>query len=253
LDTDFIYKIKNIKKSFSKDSGTNIPTLQFKDLFVRRGSMTIITGETGIGKTTLLNMLGLMDEIEFYDNDDIFFIPEPNHPFISYKELYQNSPEEIENIRFEYFGFMFQQDHLIDSMTGWENVILPCLLRYPGISVQEAALRAKNIIRDCKFNDMLDGLMNRSPSTFSGGQRQRAALIRALIHDPIAIFADEPLASVDYNTALEIIRILYKQTLYGKTIIMVVHDTHEVMFENIEVEKIHLTKRFFQNTKRRGE
>jgi len=241
--TNWIFKINRIKKVFSPRNNEIIPPIVFRNINVRRGTMTIITGETGIGKTTLLNMLGLMDDIVFSAKDDILFMPETRRRPISYKRIFWEQPQWVEKIRFNYFGFMFQQDHLIDAMTGWENVILPYLLRYPEASIYEAIEKAEQIIVECRFHDMLNGLMERSPSTFSGGQRQRAALVRALIHDPMAIFADEPLASVDQLTAHQIVRTLAGQVQHGKTIIMVVHDTHEKMFEDLNVDIIQLSSR----------
>jgi len=235
---DWIFKINKISKEFKNSA----PPLVFKNIKVIRNSLTIITGETGIGKTTLLNMIGFMDNVSFNKTEDIYFRPHKNSLSISYKELMAKNPLEMDKLRYSFFGFMFQQDHLIDAMTGWENVVLPYLLRHPEADFNEAKEKATNIIKECNFNDMQTGLMERSPSTFSGGQRQRVALIRALIHDPLAIFADEPLASVDKKTALEIMRVLYKEKQKGKTIIMVVHDTHEHIFEDMKPDKIHLLK-----------
>jgi len=238
--SDWIFKINSIKKSFYGKTSYQSPDLVFNEIYIQRGSLTIITGETGIGKTTLLNMLGLMDEMTIQEPDDILFKPFSKARPISYQKIINDNPSDIEKLRYRYYGFMFQQDHLIDSMTGWENVILPYLLRYPKSNVTIAKNKAEKLIDECKFDDMLHGLMDRSPSTYSGGQRHRAALIRSLIHDPTAIFADEPLASVDKQTARDIVTILARQSQKGKTIIMVVHDTHEYIFEGIQVNKIEL-------------
>jgi ABC-type lipoprotein export system ATPase subunit len=240
--SNWIFKVDNLKKTFLSARRADNTYLRFKNIQIERGAMTLITGETGIGKTSLLNLLGLMDEMVLYHGDDIIFNPLDQSP-VSYRYLLLEAPERIEIVRYKYFGFMFQQDHLIDAMTGWENVILPYLLRYPKVTVDEAVEKAKNIIKACHFEDMLFGLMDRSPATYSGGQRQRTALIRAIVHDPTVIFADEPLASVDQGTAKDIINILFQQKEKGKTVIMVVHDTHEYLFDSFAVNKIRLRKR----------
>jgi len=239
--SNWIFKVDNLKKTFITPKRTDTTNLRFKNIRIERASMTLITGETGIGKTSLLNLMGLMDEMALYHGDDIYFNP-ADQPPISYRYMLFEAPERIEHVRYAYFGFMFQQDHLIDAMTGWENVILPYLLRYPKATNAEAIEKAKNIIKACNFEDMLYGLMDRSPSTYSGGQRQRTAMIRAIIHDPMVIFADEPLASVDQETAKDIINILFQQREKGKTVIMVVHDTHEYLFDSVTVNKIRLKR-----------
>jgi ABC-type lipoprotein export system ATPase subunit len=240
-NSNWIFKVDNLKKTFLSTRRSDTTYLRFKNIRIERGALTLITGETGIGKTSLLNLLGLMDEMVLYHGDDIIFKPLDKPP-ISYRYMMQEAPERIEQVRYAYFGFMFQQDHLIDAMTGWENVILSYLLRYPDASKAEAIEKAKTIIKACRFDDMLHGLMDRSPATYSGGQRQRTALVRAIIHDPMVIFADEPLASVDQETAKDIINILAQQKEKGISVIMVVHDTHEYLFDSVTVNKIRLRK-----------
>ena len=239
--TNWIFKVDNLKKTFLTTKRSETTYLKFKNIRIERGALTLITGETGIGKTSLLNLLGLMDEMVLYHGDDIWFNP-LDQPPISYRQMIQETPERMEQVRYAYFGFMFQQDHLIDAMTGWENVILSYLLRYPEASTSEAIDKAKRIMKACHFDDMLNGLMERSPATYSGGQRQRTALVRAIIHDPMVIFADEPLASVDQGTAKDIINILTQQKENGTSVIMVVHDTHEYLFDSSTVNKIRLKK-----------
>ena len=226
--SDVIFKTQRIRKQYRDRN--RIKTILFKSFTIDRGKITVLKGETGIGTTTLLNMLGLMDEIAFTKDDNITFFPKPDKPF-HYKDVFAASffrkEKALETIRKNYFGFMFQHDHLIDGWTGWENVILPYLIRFPGTSPSVPKKKAKQLIESCQFDDMLD-IMDRSPATYSGGQRQRAALIRAIIHHPKVIFADEPFASVPERRAKRIIEILTEQAKkHGVTTIMVAHDTHD--------------------------
>ena len=225
---NYIFKIDKIKKTVSrkKKSVTRI----FENINIPRNQLTLVKGNTGIGKTTLINLLGLMDEVTCDKDDDILFFPNSRKEAISYKSI---PSKKIESIRQQYFGFMFQDDHLIDSWSGWENVILPELIRHPFMSPSLAHKTAEALIRECNFEDMLeDGMMHSSPATFSGGQRQRLALIRALIHSPLVLFVDEPFSSIQIDMAEEILKVLYQKSKEGMTVIMVIHDIHDSLFEN---------------------
>jgi ABC-type lipoprotein export system ATPase subunit len=234
--SDFIFKIQTVRKNYKDKNRTK--SIQFNSFAIDRGKITVFKGETGIGKTTLLNMLGLMDEIEFQKDDNITFYPKPNKPF-HYRDIFVRSflqrEKALETIRKNYFGFMFQHDHLIDGWTGWENIILPYLIRFPGIPPSVPTNEAKKLIETCQFTDMMD-ILNRSPATYSGGQRQRTALIRAIIHKPKVIFADEPFASVPERRARRIIEILKHQAnRNGVTTIMVAHDTHDKVLNQKDI------------------
>ncbi|KPA14149.1 macrolide ABC transporter ATP-binding protein [Candidatus Magnetomorum sp. HK-1] len=239
---DWIFKIHQMKKSYypskwlwqrKKRSSTSI---NFRNLEIKRNSLTVFYGKNGIGKTSLLNIFGLMDNNIFGDDGDVFFnmITQDGLNGYRYSELSNLKKEMIRNL---YFGFMFQHDHLIDKLTGWENIAIPLLLKDTEKSLFAAIQDIKQLCNQIGFTDMIHEknkkcLLDRSPSTYSGGQRQRSALLRAIIHDPEVIFADEPFASVDSDVIKQILITFYRKINEGKTIIMVVHDTYKHYFDD---------------------
>jgi len=242
MSIDWIFKIHHMKKSYypskwwwqrKKQSSASI---HFRNLEIKRNSLTVFYGKIGIGKTSLLNILGLMDNKIFTDKEEVFFnmISQEGLTGHRYSELSLFDKEQIRN---RYFGFMFQHDHLIDKLTGWENIAIPLLLKDPTKSLFAAKQEIKTLCQQIGFNDMIHkdqkkSLLDRSPSTYSGGQRQRSALLRAIIHDPEVIFADEPFASVDAEVIKQILITFYRKIHEGKTIIMVVHDTYMHYFDD---------------------
>lgn len=169
----------------------------------------MIMGKSGSGKTTLLNLLGFLDH---FDNGEYEF---------NGKDVTHLSENERSEVRNSYLGFIFQQFHLIDSLSIGQNVELPLLYKESSdISKKERAHRVEKYLNTV-------GLLHKekqSPSQLSGGQQQRIAIARALINNPYVIFADEPTGALDSKTREEIMNILKKLNEENKTIIMVTHD-----------------------------
>lgn len=200
--------LKNINKYYKlKDS--NLHVLKDIDLTIEQGDFLMIMGKSGSGKTTLLNLLGFLDH--FDDGNYVFNGKDVTH-------LNENERSELRN---SYMGFIFQQFHLIDSLSIGQNVELPLLYREStDITKKERASRVE------KYLDTV-GLLHKkkqSPSELSGGQQQRIAIARALINNPYVILADEPTGALDSETGEEIMNILKKLNEENKTIIMVTHD-----------------------------
>jgi putative ABC transport system ATP-binding protein len=200
--------LKNINKYYKlKDSKLHV--LKDINLTIEQGDFLMIMGKSGSGKTTLLNLLGFLDH---FDNGEYEF---------NGKDVTHLSENERSEVRNSYLGFIFQQFHLIDSLSIGQNVELPLLYKESSdISKKERAHRVE------KYLDTV-GLLHKekqSPSQLSGGQQQRIAIARALINNPYVIFADEPTGALDSKTREEIMNILKKLNEENKTIIMVTHD-----------------------------
>ena len=183
-----------------------VEALNCINLAVTQGEMVAIMGQSGCGKTTLLNCLSGLDTI---DEGEIF---------IRGDNLRDLSDNERTTYRARHMGFIFQDFNLLPVLTAVENVELPMLVsKVPARKARERAL------------DMLDlvGLADRAqhrPAELSGGQRQRVTIARALTNNPAIVWADEPTGNLDSETALEIIDLLCHLNLEnGQTFVVVTH------------------------------
>lgn len=197
-----IIKVVDLKKSFG-----SVEVLRGINFCIEEGERIAIMGNSGCGKTTLLKMLG--------------FIEDPTLGDVYYKgEKSKNlSRDEISEIRLNDIGFVFQDFRLLDSLTIQENIMLPMI-----INKEE-----EDIMLDrCNYYAEKVGikhLLNKKPSNISGGEKQRTAICRALINNPSVIYADEPTGSLDSKTGKAIIDILVNTNIeLKKTLIMVTHD-----------------------------
>lgn len=174
---------------------------------IEQGEFVMIMGKSGSGKTTLMNSLGFLDRFSdgkyLFNGEDVTDIKE----------------EKKSELRNKYMGFIFQQFHLIDSLTIGKNVELPLL--YKGdLHKRERDKLVRKYLKLVGLEEKID----RYPKELSGGQQQRVAIARALICDPYVIFADEPTGALDSETGIQIMEILKSLNKDGKTIIMVTHD-----------------------------
>ncbi|WP_366936893.1 ABC transporter ATP-binding protein [uncultured Clostridium sp.] len=207
-----LMELKNINKYYdlNKDKLHVLKSLNFS---IEKGEFVMIMGKSGSGKTTLMNSLGFLDRFD----DGIYNFNGENVTNIS-----ENKKSELRN---RYMGFIFQQFHLIDSLTIGKNVELPLLYK-GGVPHKER----KELVEKYLKLVGLEEKINRFPKELSGGQQQRIAIARSLINDPYVIFADEPTGALDSETSTQIMEILKKLNEEGKTIIMVTHDGDLVQY-----------------------
>lgn len=205
---DFEIKLENVFKSYYLANGDEIPVLRGVDLGIKKGEFVAIMGESGCGKTTLLNILGCL------------------HPLSSGQ--YFLSGEDIGQVRDDYtlayirnkkMGFIFQQFNLFARLSAIKNVALPSL--YAGVSHAEREARAKELLESLGMGERI----NHKPNELSGGQQQRIAVCRALINNPDIILADEPTGALDSKSGMELMKIFLNLKKEGKTLIMVTHTT----------------------------
>lgn len=198
--------LKEINKSF-KQGKQESHILKGLDLTINEGDFVMIMGKSGSGKTTLMNIIGFLDRIStgtyLFRGEDVSLLNE------NQKSEYRNA----------FFGFVFQQFFLIDSLNVQQNVELPMV--YKGMNnSKEKKEKAQHFLDLVGIGDKL----KMKTSELSGGQQQRVAIARALINDPLLIMADEPTGALDSETGKTIMETLKTLNQEGKTIVMVTHD-----------------------------
>lgn len=198
-------RIENVIKTY--DMGENsVKALQGVSFTINQGEFVSIMGPSGSGKSTCMNMIGCLDR------------PSSGLVEINGKETAKMTEKELAELRNKTIGFVFQQYHLLPSMTVLENVMLP--LRYQGI---EKHLRKEMAIKALEKV----GLQNRKshrPHELSGGQKQRVAIARAMVTNPKIILADEPTGALDSETGKQVLDMFRQINATGTTIILVTHD-----------------------------
>src|SRR5215467_10593745 len=199
-------KLKNVSRLYPAKAEANSGVIRALDNFslnVDPGEWIAIMGPSGSGKSTLVNLIGCLDRPSFgeiwLDGEDVANI----------------SPSELNRVRAEKIGFVFQQFHLIPYLTALENVMLAQY--FHSMTDEQEALEALQRV----------GLKERAhhiPSQLSGGEQQRVCIARALINDPKIVLADEPTGNLDAMNEEIVLRLLREFHQQGRTIVMVTHD-----------------------------
>jgi len=184
-----------------------VAALRDVSLNIDEGEFVAITGQSGSGKSTMMNLVGCLD------------LPSTGIIYLDNKDISKMGESELAVARGNKIGFIFQQFNLIPNLSALENVMLP--LEFQNLSTSDAKKRAVELLSIVGLGDRL----GHRPNQLSGGQQQRVAIARALSNDPEVILADEPTGNLDSNSGTEVIKLL--ESLWkdkGKTIIMVTHD-----------------------------
>ncbi|HCK63595.1 MAG TPA: macrolide ABC transporter permease/ATP-binding protein MacB [Acinetobacter radioresistens] len=200
-----LLEVSQLTREFPAGEGT-VQILKGIDLKIYPGELVAIIGQSGSGKSTLMNILGCLDK------------PTQGSYKVNGKETRKLEPDELAQLRREYFGFIFQRYHLLGDLNAAGNVEVPAI--YAGADSTERHERAQKLLTDLGLGDKTQ---NR-PSQLSGGQQQRVSIARALMNGGDVILADEPTGALDKHSGVEVMRILRELNAKGHTIILVTHD-----------------------------
>ena len=198
-------KLKNIQKRYDTKAGF-IYVLQQINIDIDEGEFVTIMGPSAAGKSTILNILGMLDhdwEGEYY---------------LDGQAVHELKPKQRMALNRQYVGFVFQAFNLLDSLTVYENLDIP--LSYRNVKTSERAA----IVCDTLDRFGIVGKKDLYPSQLSGGQQQLVAIARAVVANPKLILADEPTGNLDSKSTSEIISIFHKLHEEGKTVILITHE-----------------------------
>ncbi|SDF21542.1 putative ABC transport system ATP-binding protein [Halorubrum xinjiangense] len=195
--------LRGVVKRYPSGGGEPVVALDDVDFAVRPGEFVAVVGPSGSGKSTLLNVLGLLDD------------PTAGRRLLDGTDVTSLSVAERTRARKESIGFVFQDFHLLPTLTAVENVAMPTAFD-PG----DASDRAAALLGRFELGDRLD----HEPSELSGGQKQRVAIARALINEPAVLLADEPTGNLDTETGEAILREFERVKAEGVAVVAVTHD-----------------------------
>ena len=195
-------EVNNISRIYGEGE-SRVAALDAVTFKVEKGSFMAVMGPSGSGKSTLLNIIGGLDQLT------------SGEVLLDGQRIDNLNENQLVELRRGKVAYVFQQYHLIPSLTALENVLLPMVFRHTPQDNSRATAILKRV-----------GLENRAahrPAQLSGGEQQRVAIARALVNDPELILADEPTGNMDQKTGVEIMRIFEELHAEGRSIIMVTH------------------------------
>jgi putative ABC transport system ATP-binding protein len=197
-------ELKDITKTYLKNGGMEVKVLQGVSLSIQKGEYVAIMAPSGMGKSTLMNIIGGLDR------------PSTGEYRLDGIAVDKMNDDELSAVRNKKIGFVFQQFHLLPRTTALENVQLPLIY-----SAEETDMNdlAKTALEEVGLGDRV----NHVPSELSGGQQQRVAIARSLVNDPSILLADEPTGNLDTASSAEVMAIFDKLHKDGRTIVMVTH------------------------------
>ncbi len=202
---DPLISVRDLNKTYSIP-GRNLHILKDISFDIERGELAALMGPSGVGKSTLLHILGTLDRPTsgtiLYEGSNVF----------NYKH------DALACFRSKFIGFIFQFHHLLPEFNTIENAVMPALIA--GISFKEAEKKAVQLLAEVGLSERL----NHRPGELSGGEQQRVAVARALMLGPKVVLADEPTGNLDTQTGDDLFRLLMDLNSKGTTFILVTHN-----------------------------
>jgi putative ABC transport system ATP-binding protein len=227
------FNIEKLACSYNRKEANPKVVLQIEELRIPRDEIVFIVGQSGCGKSTILEILGLMNNTVLIQENSVFeFLPNENEK-IDYLTIWEKSNKMLSQIRLHYFSFIFQQTNLMRNFNIYENIAITKMLQ--NSSKRECKRATNNILKNVGLEDfiiMLNGAWSRESKVFgkshesSGGQQQRIAFARAMVSDFKILFCDEPTGNLDPTTADRLMQYLYDEVKKKEfsTAVIVSHD-----------------------------
>ncbi len=207
MSDEVLISVQNLEKSFKTGKKT-LKVLKNLNFGIMKGEMVAIMGPSGVGKSTLLHLMGTLDR------------PSTGTIFFNHTNLFEMNDRRLADFRNKNIGFVFQFHHLLPEFTALENVMMPLLIQ--GIKRKDASEKANAILVDLE----LGGRKSHKTGELSGGEQQRVAIARALANDPEVIFADEPTGNLDQKTGEKVHNLLKElKQAKNKTLVVVTHNS----------------------------
>ncbi|SDC61370.1 putative ABC transport system ATP-binding protein/lipoprotein-releasing system ATP-binding protein [Pelagirhabdus alkalitolerans] len=209
---DSFIKAEGIKKVYKR----NISVLDNINIDIKKNTLYSIMGESGSGKSTLLSILGLLDK------------PSDGDLYIDGVNSINIKPKEINFLRMKKIGFIFQSFYLNNSLTAYENIILPMYIN-PQYTYSDMKIKSHELLE-------LVGLKNRLnhyPTELSGGEKQRVSIARALANNPECILADEPTGNLDRENEKQVFELFQHLSSLGKSVVVVSHNVDIKKYSNV--------------------
>lgn len=201
-----LIELRGIRRTFVTGGGVEVQALRGIDLRIHPGEFVAIVGQSGSGKSTMMNILGCLDR------------PSGGTYLFAGRDINSFDADSLAWLRREAFGFVFQSYNLLGAATAVENVEIPAI--YAGVPGEQRILRAEALLTSLGLGDRMD----HRPTQLSGGQQQRVSIARALMNGGKIILADEPTGALDSQSGVEVLALLQKLARDGHTVIIITHD-----------------------------
>lgn len=203
---DIVIETQHLTKIYNYHSENEFEALHDINIQIHKGEFTAVMGPSGAGKSTFINTISTLD------------LPTKGKVFINGTEVRQMGANEIGTFRHQNLGFIFQEFNLLDTHTLYENIAMPMALAH----ADKEAIRSR--VHELASALSIEQCLMKYPNECSGGQRQRAAICRALVNHPGIIAADEPTGNLDSKNSMELMKIFLDMHAKGVTLVMVTHD-----------------------------